>query len=76
MTSRNFYSKLIRNELRRNIWALALAVLGFLCAGPLPLLGTLQKIREIENSPDMYSVSAIPNRLESLASQLESTSLV
>ena len=74
MTSRNFYSKLIRNELRRNIWALALAVLGFLCAGPLPILGTLQNIREYQNDPDIPS-RAITNLLENLASQLETSSL-
>lgn len=72
MTSKNFYSKLIRNELRRNIWALALAVLGFLCAGPLPLLGELQNIREYQNDPSISS-RQIGNLLENLASQLEST---
>lgn len=75
MTSRNFYSKLIRNELRRNIWALALAVLGFLCAGPLPLLGTLQRFRQWENTPDSYSPRTMQNLMDSLASQLESPSL-
>lgn len=74
MTSRNFYSKLIRNELRRNIWALALAVLGFLCAGPLPILGTLQKIREYKTDPDI-SRYWMDTRLENLASQLENSSL-
>ena len=73
MTSKNFYSKLTRNELRRNIWALALAVLGFLCAGPLPLLGTLQNIREYQNDPNISS-RQIGNLLENLASQLETTS--
>ena len=73
MTSKNFYSKLTRNELRRNIWALALAVLGFLCAGPLPILGTLQHIREYQNDPNISS-RQIGNLLENLASQLETTS--
>lgn len=42
MTSKNLFSKLARDEARRNLWALALSILGFLLAAPLPLVIYLQ----------------------------------
>ncbi|MCI8879243.1 MAG: hypothetical protein HFH28_00810 [Clostridiaceae bacterium] len=35
MTSKSLFCKLVRDKVRRNLWALALSVLGFLFAGPL-----------------------------------------
>ena len=43
MTSKSLSFKLVLDEARRNLWALALSVLGFLFAGPLPLLVYLQR---------------------------------
>ena len=70
MTSKSFYSKLIRNELRRNIWAAALSLLGFLCAGPFQILVSVQNIQNTE-----YSPSQLENMLEILGGELESNLL-
>jgi len=48
MTSKSLSFKLVLDEARRNLWALALSVLGFLFAGPLPLLIYLQ--RELQSA--------------------------
>ena len=38
MMSRSSFCKLVLDEARRNIWALALSALGFLFAGPLSIV--------------------------------------
>lgn len=43
MTSRSLSFKLVLNEVSRNLWALALSVLGFLFAAPVPVLVFLQR---------------------------------
>lgn len=42
MMSKSLSFKLVLDEARRNLWALALSVLGFLFAGPLPLVIEIQ----------------------------------
>lgn len=43
MMSKSLSFKLVLDEARRNLWALALSVLGFLFAGPLPLVIYIQE---------------------------------
>ncbi len=38
MTLKNLSFKLVRSEVSRNLWALALSILGFLLAAPLPMI--------------------------------------
>lgn len=66
MTSKNLSFKLVRDEARRNIWALALSILGFLFAAPLPVVIFIQQGFSRGNQLGLDRAEAVEQMLENL----------
>lgn len=64
MTSRSLCSKLVRDEARRNLWAVILSVVGFFFAAPLNVLIRIQQKLALRELP-FYTEEHIQSMLQS-----------
>lgn len=54
MTSKSLFSKMIRNDIKRRIWLLAILLLVYIIFGPVSLMIAVENAKSYQNSQDFY----------------------